>query len=31
VPYTVVGFFFSLKEHLRVRDIRRLDAEDTAS
>jgi uncharacterized protein (TIRG00374 family) len=31
VPYTVVGFFFSLKEHLRVRDIRRLEAEDNAA
>jgi glycosyltransferase 2 family protein len=29
IPYTVVGFFFSLREHLRVRDIRGLKAEDT--
>ncbi len=28
VPYTVVGFSFSLREHLRVRDIRRLDTQD---
>ena len=31
VPYTVVGFSFSLREHLRVRDIRRLKAEDDPS
>jgi glycosyltransferase 2 family protein len=30
VPYTVVGFFFSLREHLRVRDIRRFEATDRA-
>jgi len=30
VPYTVVGFVFSLREHLRVRDIRRLEATDRA-
>lgn len=30
VPYTVVGFFFSLREHLRVRDIRRLETQDKA-
>jgi hypothetical protein len=30
VPYTVVGFFFSLREHLRVRDIRRLEMQDKA-
>jgi uncharacterized protein (TIRG00374 family) len=28
VPYTVVGFSFSLREHLRVRDIRTLEVED---
>jgi len=26
VPYTVVGFAFSLREHLKIRDIRKLDA-----
>ncbi len=30
VPYTIVGFAFSLREHLRLRDIRRLDTEDEA-
>jgi uncharacterized membrane protein YbhN (UPF0104 family) len=30
VPYTVAGFFFSLREHLRVRDIRRLEMQDKA-
>ncbi len=27
IPYTVVGFTLSLKEHLKIRDIRRLEAE----
>ena len=26
VPYTVVGFAFSLREHLKIRDIRKLEA-----
>jgi glycosyltransferase 2 family protein len=26
VPYTVVGFVFSLREHLKIRDIRKLEA-----
>jgi hypothetical protein len=30
VPYTLVGFFFSLREHLRVRDIRTLQMRDKA-
>ncbi len=30
IPYTVVGFLFSLREHLHVRDIRRLEAEKKA-
>jgi glycosyltransferase 2 family protein len=29
VPYTLIGFTFSLREHLRVRDIRKLEAKET--
>jgi hypothetical protein len=31
VPYTVVGFSLSLREHLRIRDIRKLDTEEVAA
>ena len=28
IPYTIVGFALTLREHLRIRDIRKLDAEE---
>ncbi len=28
IPYTIVGFLFLLKEHLHIRDIQRLEAEE---
>jgi hypothetical protein len=31
IPYTVVGFSLSLREHLRIRDIRKLEEEDAAA
>lgn len=30
IPYTVVGFSLSLREHLRIKDIRKLEEEEAA-